>query len=71
MTERILVNKSLSLSRQPTEHKLDIRNQIGEIVHKIDDGYWLIKFPDLIITVERKKYEPLQWYVHKTDLTYA
>lgn len=57
--------------------KQDIRGKCGKVIHKVDDGYWLIEFKEFKIRkrVEvgskafLKELKSLQWYVHKDDLT--
>lgn len=62
----VQVNSRLLKSRNPTEHKLKIENQIGLVIQRLDDGYNLIRFHGLRIK-EKKRLVNLEWYVHETD----
>ena len=70
---------SLSKTRNPDEHGYNLLRQSGNIVHKLDDGYSLIEFPELLVEkqvsfrddygrrVNKCNLVPLQWYVHQSD----
>lgn len=63
---KIIINSKLVKSRNPTEHKIKLENQSGEIIQVVGDGYNLILFKQFKIT-RKKKSEYLEWYVHDTD----
>lgn len=70
----ITVNAILTKTRNPTEYDFRLENEIGEIVHQLDDGYTLVKFNGLLIKrmvrVEGRKMWKLvnlEWYVHEND----
>lgn len=71
----IQVNSKLTKSRNPVEHEYRLENQKGEVVHRLDDGYNLIRFKQFKIKEQKrvdnqKKWVlvPLDWYVHNEDL---
>ena len=71
----IQVNSTLTKSRNATEHNFNLRNQKGEVRHKLPDGYWLIRFDQFKIKkkiMEKKKtiwiMEGIDWYIHQQDL---
>lgn len=63
---KIIINSKLVKSRNPTEHKIKLENQSGEIIQVVGDGYNLILFKQFKITSKNKS-EYLEWYVHDTD----
>lgn len=71
----IQVNNRLTKSRNPSEHEFTLENETGEVVHKLDDGYNLIRFSQFQIKEQKrvdnqKKWMlvPLDWYIHNEDL---
>lgn len=64
----IRVNDVLKQTRNPLEYGITLYNKIGSVVHKLDDGYWLIEF-SLSVVYKGKKMKYLQWYIHELDLT--
>jgi hypothetical protein len=48
--------------------EVSLYNQIGYVVHKLPDGYWLIEFPQFQ-RMHKNRIEELTWYIHKNDLT--
>lgn len=77
----IQVNESLTRTRNPIEHGHEVNKRHGKVIHRIDDGYWLIEFFRLMIKLKKNIVTPegkkktiwvdarLQWYIHKDDLT--
>lgn len=71
----IQVNNMLTKSRNPSEHEFTLENETGEVVHRLDDGYNLIRFRQFYLRelrrVDKKKkwmLVPLDWYIHNEDL---
>lgn len=62
----IKVKPSLTKSRNPTEHKIRLENQVGEIIQVVGDGFNLIKFNQFTISRKNRK-EVLEWYIHDAD----
>lgn len=76
MNRVIQVTGTMNLSRNPTEYDIGLNCLFGVVVHRLDDGYNLVKFDIMIqrkIDVGRGHFitlppEPLQWYIHDDDL---
>lgn len=71
----VQVNNRLLKSRNPKEHGFKLENQMGYIVHTLGDGYNLIRFNHLKIKelkridgVKKITFDPLEWYIHESDL---
>jgi hypothetical protein len=71
----IKVNHTLTKTRNPEEYGFKLQDQKGEVVHVLDDGFFLIQFKQFTIqkkiTVNKKTQwvkSELQWYVHQNDL---
>jgi hypothetical protein len=71
----IQVNSKLTKSRDPVEHEFKLENAKGEIVHRLNDGYNLIKFEQFQIkhqvkinSVKKWENVALEWYIHNDDL---
>lgn len=71
----IQVNSRLTKSRNPSEHDYKLENQKGEIVHRLNDGFNLIRFDQFKIKemkrIDNKKKwveVSLEWYIHDDDL---
>jgi hypothetical protein len=58
----IQIKNTLNKSRNPTEHKIRLENQVGELIQVVGDGYNLIEFKHIKV-----KGQTLQWYVHEND----
>lgn len=67
----IQVNEALTKTREPKEYNLKVSGQKGKIVHRLPDGYSLVKFEHLkfkkMIRWKKGKMMPLQWYIHRED----
>lgn len=49
--------------------QVNILGQRCKVIHKIDDGYWLMEFPEIkLYNMKQRKKLPLRWYIHKDDL---
>lgn len=49
--------------------QVNITGQRCIVSHKLDDGYWLMEFPEIKIwNIKQQKKLPLRWYIHKDDL---
>lgn len=70
---RVTVKHSLSKTRNPSEHKIKLENQTGELIQVVGDGWCLVEFEYKIvkkIRVDSKTQfvnERLQWYIHELD----
>jgi len=71
----VKINNKLLKSRNPIEHGFTLENKTGFVRQQLDDGYWLIKFPQLKIKgmkrvngIKKVMDIELEWYIHETDL---
>jgi len=71
----IRVNHTFTKTRNPEEFGFKLENQIGTIIHSLDDGYNLILFKQFTTqkrVMIKKRTEwvkcELEWYVHENDL---
>ena len=46
---------------------VSLYDQVGYVVHKLPDDYWLIEFPQFSRRIKGEVKE-LTWYIHRCDL---
>jgi hypothetical protein len=62
----IKVKEKLIKSRNPSEYKIKLENQVGDIIQILGDGFNLVKFKQFKIR-RKLKQEYLEWYIHDLD----
>lgn len=72
---RTTVNHPVIKTIQPKEYGLIVNGESGRIIQTLEDGYCLVEFDNLFVKEEKLYFKnrnlktPLNWYVHKSDLT--